>query len=151
MSLWSFLHIYGDLMQFTLEEFNAIRDEYVETLSENYLQMLRRGHFDSLLKEIIPKIIKEIMFGGSILLDLKQCKSFEDASKELWDALKENSPDIASELVLQSMRQAVRDRYQVPIYSEAGLPNIWSHQHGAFSLFDQLPVEPKTRRNLNHE
>lgn len=136
-------------MQFTAEEFNAIRDEYVETLSENYLQMLRRGHFDSLLKEIIPQIIKEILFGGSVLLDLKQCKNFEDASKELWDALKENAPDIASELVLQSMRQAVRDRYQVPIYSEAALPNIFSF-HGAFNLLDQQPVEPKTR-NPNHE
>ena len=137
-------------MQFTAEEFNEIRDEYVETLAEN-LQTLRQGHFDSLLKEIIPKIIKEILFGGSILLDLKECKNFEEASKELWDALKENAPNTTSELVLRSMRQTVKDRYQIPMYSDAGLPNIWSHQHGAFSLFDQQPVEPKTIRIPNHE
>ena len=136
-------------MKFNAEEFIEIQDEYVETLAENP-QILRLGHFDSLLKEIIPKIIKEILFGGSIFLDLKKCKNFEEASKELWDALKENAPNTASELVLRSMHQAAIDRYRVPIYSEAGLPNIFSI-HSAFNLMDQQPVEPKTIRIPNHE
>lgn len=135
-------------------EILAIRTEYVETLSEN-LSILRRGHFDSFLKELIPQVIEEMLFGdGTINFDLKRSPFFNEATKELWDTLKENVPNTASKLVLQAVEKGIREkksRLNLNDYITAGLPNIWSDFGTPRNVFNQPPVEPKTIGNPNHE
>lgn len=137
-------------------EILAIRTEYVETLSEN-LSILRRGHFDSFLKELIPQVIEEMLFGdGTINFDLKRSPFFNEATKELWDTLKENVPNTASKLVLQAVEKGIREKKSQQklndyICAAAGLPNICSALDTPRNIFNQPPVEPKTIGNLNHE
>lgn len=137
-------------------EILAIRTEYVETLSEN-LSILRRGHFDSFLKELIPQVIEEMLFGdGTINFDLTRSPFFNEATKELWDTLKENVPNTASKLVLQAVEKGIREKKSQQklndyICMAAGLPNIWSALDTPRNIFNQPPVEPKTIGNLNHE
>ena len=139
-------------------EILAIRTEYVETLSEN-LSVLRRGHFDSFLKELIPQVIEKMLFGdGTINVDLKHTPFFNEATKELWDTLKENVPNTASKLVLQAVEKGIREKksqLNLNDYITAGLPNISNvsdfYGIGMSNVFNHQPaVEPKTR-NPNHE
>ena len=133
-------------------DIREIQAEYIELLTDN-LSALPQGYFDSLLKEITPQIIELLLFGEGIVgLDLKRSKNFENASKELWDAIERLVPNRASELVLQTMQKQVKEGKPHLVMTDfycCGLPNITSA--GAFNVFDQQPVKPKTIRNPNHE
>lgn len=133
-------------------DLREIQAEYVELLTDNLLTALPQGHFDSLLKELTPQIIELMLFSDGIVgFDLRRSKNFENASKELWDALERLVPNRASELVLQTVKKQVKDKPRLVTtdFFFCGLPNITSS--GAFNVFDQQPVEPKTIRIVNHE